>query len=465
MKNTLLQNKLSNIRALCKKSSPYTGEDAKLIDELLAIRSSEIGNILNILLIEIIEASKRNDAEILLLCTELFTILQAIKPELLDEKNANNLTPVHHIFHLTNILNARYHGRFFTLLYSIARSGYNFNKCFADKECEKTLKEVIKREDEEFYEVIFASILLGSDFFTYKNAFDVMKLAFKKDAEDGPLILRNDILIDQIWEAEKPLKHLYKLKHGKELKDGMPRKPGDALLQYMASCDVDKMIVPLMLQQHYFNSIVYKIDSYEAEAKLDFPMVLKKLRHHGFDVNFHDYDKGQIPIVYAARHETPEVLKILIPGAEKYLLNLALTNAVSRYTPVKLEIISMLLDAGAQADLVLEGKTRSPLHYAALKGHNEILKLFIEHSTLKGEESFNIDVSINPRQITPLYLAALNNRIDCMKTLIDAGADVKKISDEQWLIWSKRALDNIKSNIQNLVQDIAMRCITPYAMI
>lgn len=70
------------------------------------------------------------------------------------------------------------------------------------------------------------------------------------------------------------------------------------------------------------------------------------------------------------------------------------------------------------------------LHYASVAGNTDIATLFIESKA-------NINIASNAGN-TPLILAARYNRMDIVRALIDAGADIT-IRDRQNLTAVKRA--------------------------
>ncbi|KAM4701858.1 ankyrin repeat and SOCS box protein 11-like [Discoglossus pictus] len=83
--------------------------------------------------------------------------------------------------------------------------------------------------------------------------------------------------------------------------------------------------------------------------------------------------------------------------------------------------VSMLLDY--RADPELETQLVCPLHEAIIKGHRECAEILIAHG---------VDINKEVQHIgSPLYVACVHQRIDCVKKLLDLGADVHigKLSD------------------------------------
>ncbi|GAA35833.2 cortactin-binding protein 2 [Clonorchis sinensis] len=61
---------------------------------------------------------------------------------------------------------------------------------------------------------------------------------------------------------------------------------------------------------------------------------------------------------------------------------------------------------------------RSPMHYAALNGHFEIIRLLLCNRAL-------VDVS-DANNVTPLHMAARNDHLRCAQLLCMAGADISR---------------------------------------
>lgn len=74
-----------------------------------------------------------------------------------------------------------------------------------------------------------------------------------------------------------------------------------------------------------------------------------------------------------------------------------------------------LVAAGAHPNIIPRGDTRTPLFYAALNGHVEMISYL--HS---------VGVALNAYSggATALYAAAMKNHINAARALVDAGADV-----------------------------------------
>ncbi|PUZ69848.1 hypothetical protein GQ55_2G153900 [Panicum hallii var. hallii] len=81
------------------------------------------------------------------------------------------------------------------------------------------------------------------------------------------------------------------------------------------------------------------------------------------------------------------------------------------------EIVELLLSRGTSVNLV--SLCGTPLHVAALHGQAGTMKILLEHHA-----DPNMAININD---TPLYNAIHSKSLECMKLLIEAGADVNFI--------------------------------------
>ncbi|XP_049728212.1 ankyrin repeat and SOCS box protein 11 isoform X2 [Elephas maximus indicus] len=82
--------------------------------------------------------------------------------------------------------------------------------------------------------------------------------------------------------------------------------------------------------------------------------------------------------------------------------------------------VNVLLEFGAKAQL--EAHLASPIHEAVKRGHKECMEILLANNV-------NIDQEV-PQLGTPLYVACTYQRVDCVKKLLELGANV---DHGQWL--------------------------------
>ena len=85
-----------------------------------------------------------------------------------------------------------------------------------------------------------------------------------------------------------------------------------------------------------------------------------------------------------------------------------------------------LLDCGFDATIACPHKGRTPLHWAARNGHDEICRLLI-----LGKSHCKVDVQAKG-QVTPLQLAVWQGRLDTCRLLVSLGADPRFINGESF---------------------------------
>lgn len=172
-------------------------------------------------------------------------------------------------------------------------------------------------------------------------------------------------------------------------------------------------------------------DDFFAAVKNDDTRVITNLLFRGFDPNTLD-PKGLTGLLIATRDGSLNVATLLLsqnktkveirtPQDENVLMLAALGG--------HLVLAKGLIEKGADVN-----KTGwAPLHYAATKGHLNIMKLLLEaHAYIDAE---------SPNKSTPLMMAAMYGTFDAVKLLVDEGADIS-LKNEQGLTaqdFAKRA--------------------------
>ena len=128
-----------------------------------------------------------------------------------------------------------------------------------------------------------------------------------------------------------------------------------------------------------------------------------------------------------------------------------------------LHFAAYLGDVDATKILLIEDKAevnatdedeRTPMHFAALKGHADVAKVLIQNGA---------DVNaVNDDNLTPLYYTARHGHVDVAKVLIQNGADVNAVTDNKWTTlhcaaW-KGHVDVAKVLLQNGADVASERC-------
>nr|WP_315262380.1 ankyrin repeat domain-containing protein [uncultured Limnohabitans sp.] len=163
----------------------------------------------------------------------------------------------------------------------------------------------------------------------------------------------------------------------------------------------------------YSSSNAGSYDDFIAAVTFDQPATVEKLLARGFDPNTPN-EKGVPGILIALQSDSPKSAMLL---AKHPKTNINAKNAVNE-TPLMLAAINNQLDLAKVliargADVNRPGWT--PLHYAATKGHREMMRLLLEHEAYIDSESAN--------GTTPLMMAAYYAPPLAVKLLLEEGAD------------------------------------------
>ena len=156
--------------------------------------------------------------------------------------------------------------------------------------------------------------------------------------------------------------------------------------------------------------------SYEEFFKaieMDDDATVSALLARGFDGNTRD-PKGQPGLYLALRDKSLKVSATLIGWRQ---INVELRNAADE-SPLMIAALAGLTDLSQKliakgADVNKPGWT--PLHYAATRGHVQIISLLLDNYAY-------IDAS-SPNGSTPLMMAAFYGTPSAVKQLLEAGAD------------------------------------------
>jgi ankyrin repeat protein len=127
-------------------------------------------------------------------------------------------------------------------------------------------------------------------------------------------------------------------------------------------------------------------------------------------------DTGTPLLVIAAREKSDKVGKLLAdnPNIDLEKLDPAGENAMMLAAlNDDLTFVNLLIAKDAEVNK----KGWTPLHYAATNGHDDVVKVLLDHSAY-------ID-SGSPNGTTPLMMAARGGHLSTVKLLLDEGADLR----------------------------------------
>ncbi|WP_407671197.1 ankyrin repeat domain-containing protein [Paraburkholderia phymatum] len=149
-------------------------------------------------------------------------------------------------------------------------------------------------------------------------------------------------------------------------------------------------------------------------VKFDDVKEVKKQLANGMDPNMAD-NQGMPLLVIAAREKSDKVVAALVdnPKTDVDILDKAGENAMMMAALVgDFNIVKLLIAKDAEVNK----KGWAPLHYAAANGHDDIVKLLLDHDAY-------IDTG-SPNGTTPLMMAARGGHVSTVKLLLDSGADL-----------------------------------------
>ena len=186
-------------------------------------------------------------------------------------------------------------------------------------------------------------------------------------------------------------------------------------------------------------------DDFFKAIEFDRAEQVQQLLERGFDPNSPN-PKGQPALMAAMQQSSNKVVDLLVnwpstnlsiknPQGETPLMLAALNN--------KLQLAKLLILRGA--DVNQAGWT--PLHYAATKGHIEMMRLMIDNSAYLDAES--------PNGTTPLMMAAHYGTPMAVKLLLEEGADPRiknKLGLSAWDFSFNSKQESNKAESQSYLQ-------------
>ena len=88
-----------------------------------------------------------------------------------------------------------------------------------------------------------------------------------------------------------------------------------------------------------------------------------------------------------------------------------------------IEVVEVLLEAGADPNLPVGENNNTPLHASASQGHTEVMLRLIERGADVDAQTGGHEFTWGMSRNTPLHLAVLSRQIDSIQVLLEAGAD------------------------------------------
>ena len=174
-----------------------------------------------------------------------------------------------------------------------------------------------------------------------------------------------------------------------------------------------KIILYLVVLINSYSCYAGSYEDFFQAIKADDGIVVAALLARGFDGNSRD-PNGQPGLYLAVREKSLKVAAVLI-GWNKIDVE---GRSVTDESPLMLASLNGLTDLAKKlvekgADINKTGWT--PLHYAATRGHLQIMSMLLDRYAY-------IDAS-SPNGTTPLMMAAFYGTPSAVKLLLEAGAD------------------------------------------
>ena len=173
--------------------------------------------------------------------------------------------------------------------------------------------------------------------------------------------------------------------------------------------------------------IDYQLLEAARESKLD---LLQQLVEAGGDVNA-SYREGITSLFWAVCNKDEDMVGYLIEkGAQVNYNEFSERTALMDAAGVgQLKIMQMLLDAGAEVDLVIPASGETALHKAVVANQKTAVKMLLDagadpnSKAVDGGETAMFTGNARLWGETPLHLAAAYADADVVQMLLDAGAD------------------------------------------
>ncbi len=162
-----------------------------------------------------------------------------------------------------------------------------------------------------------------------------------------------------------------------------------------------------------------KLSTYAKNGNIE---MLRLFLTLGADSNFRGSD-GEPPLYHAIRNQRTKVVELLLKNGGEKLINHPFKERERRLTPIHLALLYKDSDIAKlllKHELNLHLKTsegNNALHLAAYNGLYDIVLLILQF------EDESLLLSKNNEGLTPLHRAAEKNQINCVRLLLEWGAD------------------------------------------